>query len=101
MLMVLAQKELIGHPGDVIANDNVPRFRLCKLFMRRRHGAARCQVISEKLFEAFHRTVAVLGDSRMIVNVSEQKVLEFRVVRCRGCAEAGEPFWGPPDVLCR
>ena len=85
MLAVLAQKKLIGHAGDVIANHNVARFGLLEFFMRGRHGAWRRKIMREEFFEATNGAVAVLGDSWMIVNVGEQEALERRVMR-RGCA---------------
>ncbi len=33
MFVMLAKKELVGHAGNVIANDDVPRFRLRKFFV--------------------------------------------------------------------
>jgi len=41
MFVVLAKKELVGHAGNVIANDDVPRFRLGKLFIKCGHRASR------------------------------------------------------------
>jgi hypothetical protein len=40
MLVMLAKKELIGHAGNVIANDDVPRFRLGKFFIECGHCAS-------------------------------------------------------------
>ncbi len=37
MFAMLAKEELVGHASNVIANDDVPRFHLRKLFIRSRH----------------------------------------------------------------
>ena len=79
MLPVLTQQKLIGHARDVIAHNYVPRVSPRKLFVRGRHRPRRSQVVDEELFEAVHRTIAVLGDARPIVNIRKQKPLEFRI----------------------
>jgi len=39
MFVMLAKKELVGHAGNVIADDDVARFHLRKFFIGSRHRA--------------------------------------------------------------
>jgi len=90
MLLVFAKQELVGHPRDVIANDDVPGFCASRLFMRRGHGAWRIQVVQKKLFEAADRAVTVFGNRGMIVDVLEEKTLQLYVTLGEGIAETGK-----------
>src|SRR5713101_7284677 len=90
---MLAKKELVGHSGDVITNDDVARFHLREFFVSNGHRAFAAQVINEKLFQALHGAIAVLGDRRMVVDVSEKKALQIAILRSRGVAEASEANW--------
>ena len=99
MIMMLAQEELVSHSCDVITNDDVPCFRLDELFIESGHGTGLFQVVSEQLFKVFHRTVAILGDCRVIVNMGEEKALEFCIVCGRVRTEASKPFRSISDVL--
>src|SRR5260370_36304457 len=99
MFAMLAKKELICHAGDVIANDDVPRFRLRKFFIRSGHRARTARVVNEKLFQTPHRAVAVLGDGGIVVDMGEQKALELAISRRFGLAETREAFWGPAYVF--
>src|SRR5437870_11706870 len=101
MLAMLAQQELIGHSGNIIANDDMARLAPREFFVRGRHGARFRQVVSEKLFQTLHGAVAVLGDCRMIVDVSKQESLQRRVI-CRSFfAEARQPFRSAAHVFDR
>ncbi len=99
MFVMLAKKELIGHAGNVIADDDVARFHLRKFLIGSRHRAVAARVVNEKLFQTLHGAVAVLGDGGMVVDVSKKEALEFAISRSRGFAEAGEAFWGAPNAL--
>ena len=87
MLAMLAKQKLIGHTGDVIADDDMPCFRASRFFMRKRHGSGRIEIIQKKLFETADGTVAIFRDSRDIVNVFEEKAFQLRVAFGKGCAE--------------
>src|SRR5713101_854059 len=99
MFVMPAKKELVGHAGDVIANDDVPRLHLGKLFIGGRHRAGSCQVIGEELFHTFYRAVAVLGDGGMVIDMREKKALKLTISGSRAIAEAREAFWGPAYVF--
>ena len=73
MLLVLAKQELVGHPCNVITNDDVPGFRACRFFISGRHGAGRIEVVDKKLFERTDRAIPVFRDRRVIVDVLEEK----------------------------
>src|SRR5262252_9138752 len=101
MLSMLSQQKLVSHSRDVVANDDVARIRLGKLLVRSGHGARRSKVIREKLFQAFHRAVAVFGNGRMIVDMSKQESLQAAIL-CRGFfAESRQPFRSTANVLGR
>src|SRR5882762_6969142 len=71
ILVMPAKKELVGHAGDVIANDDVARFRLRKLLMGSRHRTVVAEVVDEKFLQTLHGAVAVLGDGGMLVDMRE------------------------------
>lgn len=99
MLLVFAEEELIGHARDVIANDDIARFREDRFFVRRGHGAGRIEVVQEKFLEAAEGTVAVFGDGRMIVDVLEEETLHLRVSLRERVTETGESLRGTANVL--
>lgn len=99
MLLVLAKQELIGHAGDVIANDDVTGFCVGRFFVRDGHGARSIEVKGKKLMEAAHGAVAVFGDGGMIVDVLEQEAFHFSVA-LRDCfVETGKPARGAANVV--
>src|SRR5271155_855496 len=99
MLVILSQQKLIGHSRDVIANNYVPRVSARKLFVGFRHRPRRSQVVTEKLLEAVHRTVAILSDLRPFVNIRKQEPLEFRIPRSECIAEPRDSLHKPPEFL--
>src|SRR6266550_971609 len=76
MFVMPAQKELVGHAGDVIANDDVACFHLREFFIGSRHRAVRSQIVGEKLLETVHGAFAVLGNDRMVVDMCEEDAFE-------------------------
>jgi hypothetical protein len=100
MVVMVAQKELIGHAGDVIADDDVARFHPRKFFVESGHRAGSTEIEGKKLFETVHGVVAVLGDGGMAVNAGEKEALELGVAGSGGFAEAGEAFGRFADVVC-
>lgn len=90
MLVMLAKEKLVGHAGDVIADNHMPRFNLRELFVGSGHRAGRSKVVVEKLLEGAHRAVAVLGDGGVIVDVGEEKALKLGVVSSGRFTEARE-----------
>jgi len=99
MFVMAAKEELIGHTGDVIADDDVARFRLCVFLVGTWHRAGRTEVIVKKFFQAAYGMVAVLGDGGMIVDVSKEEALERAIARGCSVAEAGQALWGPANVV--
>src|SRR5258708_38853681 len=71
VLVMLAKKELVGHAGDIVANDDMARFHLREFFVGSRHRAIPAQVVKKKLFQASHGAIAVLGDRGMMLNVGD------------------------------
>jgi hypothetical protein len=99
MFLMLPQEKLIGHTGDVIANDQVPGLRDGQLLVSRRHGAWLTQVVGEKLLEAAHGAVAIFGDRRKIVNMGKKKTLQLGIVRGASFAKACETARRMTDVF--
>src|SRR5258708_30600241 len=99
MVVRLGKKELVGHARNVIAHDDVPRFFLRKLFIGGGHRPVMAQVVNEKLLQALHGAVTILGNGGMIVDVREEEALEFADSRSRGIAETGERVLPPPEVV--
>jgi len=99
MLVMAAQKELIGHTGDIIADNDVARLGLRNVFVERRHRAGRAEVIHEEFLEAAHGAVAIFGNGGMIVDMSEQEALERAVASRCGIAESSQALWGPANVV--
>jgi len=94
-----SKEELIGHAGDVIADDDVARLDLRNVFIGRRHRPGRAEVIHEEFLEAAHGAVAIFGDGRVIVNVCEQEALERGVASSCQVAEAGEALGGLANIV--
>ncbi len=99
MIVMEAQEKLIGHAGDVIADDDVARFYPREFFVESGHRAGRTEIELKQLFETLHGAVAVLGDSGMAINAGEEEALELSVAGGGGFAEAGEAFGGVADVV--
>jgi hypothetical protein len=61
MILVLAKQELIGHPGNVVANHKVSRNLLRRVFLRFGHRSAPLQIIGKQLGQAGNGTRGILG----------------------------------------
>ena len=101
MFVMAAEKELIGHAGNVIAYDDVTQLRVGELFVRGRHGARRVEVVHKEFLEAAHGAVAVFGDGGMIVDVLEEEVLEAAIMLRCVIAKASEAMRGATDIVNR
>src|ERR1700722_1071166 len=99
MLLILSQQKLIGHSRDVIANNYMSWVSARQLFVWLRHRPRRSQVVAKKLLEAAHRTVAILGDLRPVVNIRKQEPLEFCIARSERIAEPRDTLRQPPEFL--
>ena len=69
--MVLAQEEMIGHAGDVIADDAMARMARGELSMLRRHALGMFDVKSEERVERGHGAVAVFDDRWLRIEAGE------------------------------
>src|SRR5580658_7378343 len=99
MLLMFAKKELVGHSGDVIANDDVARLGAGAFFVRGGHGARRIQVVHKELLETANGAVAVLSNGGVIIDVLEEKTFQFLVTLGKKIAETGKPARGTADVV--
>src|SRR5580658_2487151 len=66
-LGVLAEQELIGHAGDVVADDSMRSFDLYLARVVWWHGVGMIDVVGEELFERGDGARAILHDGGMIV----------------------------------
>ena len=92
MFVVLAEEEVVGHAGDVIADDDVARFGLREFFIGEGHRAGLVQKVGKEIFKTFYRAVAVFGDGRMILDMGEEKAFEGGIGGVKGSAELSEPL---------
>lgn len=98
---MFAEQVVVGHAGDVVADDDVARFAASGFLVRRRHGVRSVEVEEEKFLEAADGAVTVFGDGGMIVDVLEEKTLETGVLRGAGIAESGKAARGAANVVRR
>src|SRR5262249_10767186 len=62
LVSVLLQEKLIGHPGNVVASDDVARDAQGLLLVIGRHGVGLGEKKVEQALQAGHRVVAILGN---------------------------------------
>src|SRR5256884_3270751 len=94
-----AKKELVGHAGNVIADDDVADFPQGQFFIGSRHRAGTARVVNEKLFQTLHGAVAVLSDGGMVVDIREKKALKLAISPSRSIAEASQALCGPANAV--
>ena len=84
MVAVLSQEKLVGHAGDVIADDNVARNDEGLFLVIWRHGAAVSEKEMEKSLQTLNGVVAVFGDDRMRVQVSDEELFQTSILLSNG-----------------
>lgn len=90
---------MVGHAGDVVADDNVTGSGSSHFFVGGRHGAGCGEVVVEEFFEAADGTVAVFGNSCVIVDVGKEEALEFGIALGGFIAETGEALGSAANVF--
>ena len=70
-----AEEEMVGHAGDVVADDEMGRRRRLRGFggVERRHRGGAIHVVAEQLFERGDGVFAVFDDGRILIKVREEK----------------------------
>ena len=68
---MLAEKKLVRHSRDVVTNDDVARRLRSHFFVGIGHRIRLANIETEKFLEAAHGPVAILGNERMSVDMSE------------------------------
>ena len=81
MFLILAEQELVGHSGDVIADDNVAGDLLRGLLLRFGQRAALLKIKGEEFGEAGDGARGIFGNQWMVVDVREEKAFELGVLR--------------------
>src|SRR5258708_32928140 len=99
MLLILAEKKLVGHPGNVIADYQVAGKLLRGLLLRFRHSAALLEIVGKQFSQASDRTLRVLGDERVPVNVREKKTFQLSVLGASRFAESRHPLGEAADIV--
>src|SRR3990170_5734483 len=92
-IAMLAQQEVIGHAGDVVAHHAMPRLARGLAGEIFRHGLRMIHVVAEQLLQRLHGTLPFLDDGRMIVQAAQQQFLERTADRSLLRAEACQPAW--------
>jgi len=99
VLLVFAKQELVGHSGNVVADDDMPRFRAGQFFVRSGHGAWRIEVINKQFLKTTDGTIAVFCNGWVIVDALKEEALHLRVALREHIAKAGKPAWGAANVV--
>src|ERR1700678_1576433 len=97
----LAKKKMVGHSGNVIANDPVRR-RVPGLFrVLTGHAVRMIQKKTEQRIERGYGTIAVLGDRRVGIQSSEKKTFQVAVLFRDFRRERGQPLGLMADIVDR
>src|SRR5580692_772253 len=88
VFLILAEQELIGHPGDVIADHQVAGNLSRGLFLRFGHRVALLKIVGKEFGEASDGAGGIFGDERMVVDVREEKALQLCVLGAGRFAES-------------
>ena len=99
MIAVLLEEKLVGHAGDVIADDDMARDGEGFLFVVRRHGFTLGEVEMKESFQTFDGLVAVFGDERVSIKMSDEELLETSILSGDGGTEASEARRITPDFI--
>ncbi len=99
MLLILAEKKLVGHPGNVIADYQMAGKLLRGLLLRFRHRAALLKIVGKQFSQASDRTLRVLGDERVAVNVREKKTFQLSVLGASRFTESRQPLGDAADIV--
>src|ERR1700733_2698987 len=90
-LVALAQNEMVGHPGDVIADDAMTGFAFGEAGIVFGHPLRVCEKETEQLIKSAYRAAALLGDRGMGIDARTEKPFQNRVLlsnRRRECRES-------------
>ena len=99
MIAILLQQELVGHAGDVIANDDVTSDGERGLLVIGRHGTQFLEIKIKKLRKAIDRTVAIFGDDWIAIEIRNQKTFQMGVFGGDPRTHSGDPLWPAPDFF--
>ena len=78
--LTLAQQEMVGHPGNVVAHHPVTRLILGQFGIVLRHAIRMIEEKGEKRIQRGDGTVALLGNGRMGIDARVEKLLQARVL---------------------
>ncbi len=95
----MAQQEMVGHAGDVVADDAVAR-RLAGLFgILGRHALGMLEEESKKLIEGGDGAVAILGDGGFGIEMGKEEAFQCAVLFGGFGGEGDEAFGMMADIF--
>src|SRR6202789_4575766 len=90
----LAQQEVVGHAGDVVADDAVARRVAGLLGVLGRHLVRMIEEESKQLVEGGDGAVAVFGDGRFGIEAGKKEAFEGAILFSGFGGEREGLFWG-------
>jgi len=99
MDVVLPQQKLICHPCNVVAHNLVPRSHVGQLFIGSWHGVRLRQIKLKQFLQTRFGSIALLGNRRIVVNMSEKESLELPVARPCIIAERRQPLRRAANIV--
>ena len=81
MIAILLQQKLIGHAGDVIANDDMTGIGEGLLFVIGRHRFQLAQIKMKEVRETLDGVIAIACNRRVAIEIDSQEVLQAGVRR--------------------
>src|ERR1700722_8873234 len=90
---------MIGHPGNVVANDSMPGTGKGEFSECLRHRLRMLEIKMKKLAEGFDRAFPVADNGRIAVQARLQESLQRAVFRDNGWAESREAPRSAPNVF--
>ena len=81
MIAILLQQKLVGHAGDVIANDDMTGNGEGLLFVIGRHRFRVAEVETKEARETFDGMIAIACNRRVAIEIYSQEMLQAGVRR--------------------
>src|SRR5271156_2133384 len=97
--MALAQKKMVGHSGNVIANDAMAWFARRQLRMIRRHTVGVVEEKAEERVERLHRAVAIFNNGRIRIEMRVQESLQASAILGDVRRKSREPLGPAPAII--
>src|SRR5690242_10743538 len=96
---MLPQQEMIGHTGDIVADNAMGWLLFGQLRIIFRHAGWMCQVIAKQLLERVYGTVPLFDDCRMVVKSPVEESLQVGIDCCHTRAESRQVPRQPANIV--